>query len=91
MNSPFLLSHLKYSKYEGLSPSATPESGFNSIYQVKYGEGPLSGEAHLFDAITLLSYALTRQEATSKSLNDAILAVVDGKTAWNVGWLKDDM
>lgn len=91
MNSPFLLRHLKYSKYEGLSPSATPESGFNSIYQVKYGEEPLSGEAHLFDAITLLSYALTRQEATGESLNDAILAVVDGKTAWNVGWLKDDM
>lgn len=91
MNSPYLLNHLKYTDYEGLSPSATPESGFNSIYRVKFGEEPLSGEAHLFDAITLLAYALTRQEATAENLNDAILAMVEGRTVWNTGWLKDDM
>lgn len=91
MNSPYLLSRLKFPDYEGLSPSATPESGFNSIYRVKFGEEPLSGEAHLFDAITLLAYALTRQEATAENLNDAILAMVEGRTVWNTGWLKDDM
>ena len=91
MNSPYLLNHLKYTDYEGLSPSATPESGFTSIYRLKFGEEPLSGEAHLFDAITLLAYALTRQEATAENLNDAILAMVEGRTVWNTGWLKDDM
>ena len=92
MNSSYLLSHLKYPEYEGLAPSAAPESGFNSIYQAKFGEEPLSGEAHLYDAILLLAYALTHQTFhQTENLNESVLAVVEGEASWNGSWLKDDI
>ena len=92
MNSSSLLPKLKYPEYEGLAPSAAPESGFNSIYQAKFGEEPLCGEAHLYDAVSLLAYALTHQAVNqTESLNESVLAVVDGRTAWNGSWLKDDI
>lgn len=92
MNSSYLLSHLKYPEYEGLAPSAAPESGFNSIYQAKFGEEPLSGEAHLYDAVSLLAYALTHQKVHQiGNLNESILAIVEGEASWNGSWLKDDI
>ena len=92
MNSSYLLSHLKYPEYEGLAPSAAPESGFNSIYQAKFCEEPLSGEAHLYDAINLLAYALTHQKQhQTGNLNESILTIVEGEVSWNGSWLKDDM
>lgn len=92
MNSSYLLSHLKYPEYEGLAPSAAPESGFNSIYQAKFCEEPLSGEAHLYDAINLLAYALTHQKQhQTENLNKSILAIVEGEVSWNGSWLKDDI
>ena len=92
MNSSGLLAKLKYPEYEGLAPSAAPESGFNSIYQAKFGEEPLCGEAHLFDAITLLAYALTHQTVNqTEDLDESILAVIEGRTSWNGSWLRDDM
>ena len=92
MNSSYLLSHLKYPEYEGLAPSAAPESGFNNIYQAKFGEEPLSGEAHLYDAITLLAYALTHQiTSQTENLNESVLAIVEGRTSWKGSWLKDDI
>lgn len=92
MNSSYLLSHLKYPEYEGLAPSAAPESGFNSIYQAKFCEEPLSGEAHLYDAINLLAYALTHQKQhQTGNLNESILTIVEGEVSWNGSWLKDDI
>ena len=92
MNSSSLIPHLKYSHYEGLAPSATPESGFNSLYRAKFGDEPICGEAHLFDAITLLSLALTHQIINGvDDLNESIRTLISGRTAWNVSWLKDDM
>lgn len=92
MNSSSLLPKLKYPQYEGLAPSAAPESGFNSIYNAKFGEEPLCGEAHLYDAVSLLAYALTHQAVNqTESLNESVLAVIDGRTAWNRSWLKDDI
>ena len=92
MNSSSLLPKLKYPQYEGLAPSAAPESGFNSSYYAKFGEEPLSGEAHLYDAISLLVYALTHQMVNqTESLNESILSIVDGRTFWNGSWLKDDI
>lgn len=92
MNSAALLKELKYPSYEGISPSATPESGFNSFYKARFDREPICGEAHLFDAITLLMCALTYQEATEGvNLNESILACVDGREEWNGSWLHDDM
>lgn len=92
MHSSTIIPRLRYSGYEGLAPSASPESGFNSAYEARFGEAPLSGEAHLYDAIVLLSCALTRMEANAPStLNEAMLDVVDGRTPWRGSWLRDDM
>ncbi len=92
MNSSSLIPHLKYSYYEGLAPSATPESGFNSLYKAKFSDEPICGEAHLFDAITLLSFALTHKIINGiDDLNVSILTLINGRTLWNVSWLKDDM
>ena len=92
MNSSSLIPHLTYSHYEGLAPSATPESGFNSLYKAKFREEPICGEAHLFDAITLLSFALTHKQINGiDDLNESILTLINGRTSWNVSWLKDDM
>lgn len=92
MFSSSILPKLHYYTYEGLAPSATPESGFNTIYETTFGEAPINGEAHLYDAVIMLTYALTRLEtAGSGTLNDAILATVDGREPWNGSWLPDDM
>ena len=92
MHSSTLLNRLKYPEYEGLAPSAAPESGFSSVYTTKFGEDPFSGEAHLYDAISLFAYALTYQVTNEKAnLNESILTIVEGTTSWNGSWLKDDM
>lgn len=92
MNSSSLLQQLKYSQYEGLALSATPNSGFNSLYKTKFGEEPICGEAHLFDAITLLHFALAHKKNNNiEDLDNSILAMINGRTTWNVSWLADDM
>lgn len=92
MNSSLLLQQLKYSQYEGLALSATPNSGFNSLYKTKFGEEPICGEAHLFDAITLLHFALAHKKNNNiEDLDNSILAMINGRTTWNVSWLADDM
>ena len=92
MNSSSLLQQLKYSQYEGLALSATPNSGFNSLYKTKFGEEPICGEAHLFDAITLLHFSLAHQKVNNiEDLDNSILAMINGRTTWNVSWLADDM
>ena len=90
MNSAAIGSQLKNMRYEGVSPSVNPSSGFISAYVAKYGEEPVNGEAHLFDSFLLLSYALTAMNE-NESVNDAILRVVDGRTEWYGSWLTEDI
>lgn len=92
MNSHHLLTRLKYPRYEGLSPSAAPETGFLSSYKARFGEEALAGEAHLYDAILMLTYALTHQSIhKTENLNASILAIVEGDTPWQGSWLRDDI
>ncbi len=93
VNATAVLSEAKYDKYEGLAPSAAPESGFRTAYLAKYGEEPISGEAHLFDAVLLFAYGLTYQavQEQTTSLNESLTEVVDGRTTWTGSWLKDDL
>lgn len=90
MNSATLNSQLKNMRYEGISPSVNPQSGFISAYVAKFGEEPVNGEAHLYDSFLLLSYALTAMNE-NESINDAILRVVDGRTEWYGSWLTEDI
>lgn len=75
--------------YEGISPSADPASGFINAYRSKFGDSPAAGEAHLFDAITLLGYALA--SFGDADLNGAIKNIVDGRESWNRSWMASDM
>ncbi len=88
MRSPTLSDRLVAMSYEGLSPSAAPVSGFAEAYRARFGEEPSNGAAHLYDALLLLSYALTVDEG---DLDDAILKVVEGRESWNRSWLPADM
>ena len=90
MNSVTMASRLKHMNYEGVSPTADPQSGFISAYAVRFGEHPVNGEAHLYDAAMLLAYALT-VKTESELLWQAILRVVDGRETWRGSWLPDDM
>lgn len=77
--------------YEGIDIHANPSSGFAIAYQVKFGKPMMNGEAQFYDALLLLSYALTRQEYTqSADLCQCIADIVDGRSANISGWLPAD-
>ena len=88
MNSPNLSGRLENLTYEGLSPCASPSSGFSTAYNVKFGCEPSNGEAHLFDAISLLTLALS---IDAKDPDNGILELVQGRETWNRSWLPADM
>ncbi|WP_276787871.1 C13 family peptidase [Paraprevotella xylaniphila] len=76
----------------GMALAADPVSGFPTVYQVKYGDEPLNGESHLYDALVFLAYGLTALQWEPESgLNEALKRVVDGRAAYDGGWMADDM
>ncbi len=76
-------------RFEGISPSADPSCGFINIFRQRLGRLPMAGEAQVFDAFSLIAYALARP--ISGNLNDDILAIVDGRTPWGRSWMATDM
>jgi ABC-type branched-subunit amino acid transport system substrate-binding protein len=90
VNSSKLASQLTHREYDGISPCADPLSGFDKTYELKFGIEPTAGEAHLFDAVTMLAYALTSKKQ-GESLNDALLRVLDGNDDTYHSWLPHDM
>ncbi|WP_407443672.1 C13 family peptidase [Fibrobacter sp.] len=42
---------------EGYAVGSNPESGFETAYQTKFGDFPISGEAQLYDALLLSAFA----------------------------------
>lgn len=88
MNTPSLTSQLKNYSYEGLSPCAAPSSGFRTAYNVRFGSEPSNGEAHLYDAISLLTLSLS---IDSKNVDNGILELIQGRETWNKSWLPADM
>ena len=97
-----IASTVKNATYEGVDLYASPESGFNKAYRQRFGEELINGEAQFYDALCLVAYAATlwqsnKAAANSKlstlnpQLNDAILAVVDGRDGTGGSWLPADM
>lgn len=89
VNSPTISSRLVNNVYEGISPSADPTSGFLETYKLRFGEEPINGEAHLFDAVSLIAYAL--QYSKEDNLNNTIRYIVDGREHGDYSWLPEDM
>ncbi|MBO4611922.1 MAG: ABC transporter substrate-binding protein [Bacteroidaceae bacterium] len=46
---------------EGVTFGAAPESGFDILYEIKYGSQPSHGEPQIYDAIIMLGWALINQ------------------------------
>ena len=91
-----IASTVKHVAYEGVDLYASPESGFNKAYRQRFGEDLVNGEAQFYDALCLIAYAATlnlstRQLVNSSTLNDALLAVVDGRDGQGGSWLPADM
>lgn len=77
VNTPYNKGKLKNMVYEGISPSADPRSGWSSAYVSKFGSEPSNGEAQLYDAMMLASFALYSRR-DSETLNEAIMGGATG-------------
>lgn len=75
--------------YEGIAPSANPMSGFGTAYREKFGEDPINGEAHLFDAISFIAYGLMCGSDSDLNQNLHLLTAADKGIEHS--WLPDDM
>ncbi len=72
---------------EGITFGASPESGFDILYEIKYGQQPTLGAAQIYDAIIMLGWALINQLSASdnESLNSALKKVADSHIAGACG------
>ena len=86
-----IASTVQHYDYEGVDLFASPENGFVQAYHQRYGRSLMNGETQFFDALYMLAYAAVRQQHTGQSLNDALLAVVDGRDGKGGSWLPSDM
>ena len=86
-----IASTVQHYDYEGVDLYASPENGFIQAYHQRYGRSLMNGEAQFFDALYMVAYAAARQLHTGQSLNDALLAVVDGRDGKGGSWLPSDM
>ena len=77
--------------YEGVDLYASPESGFNQAYRQRFGDDLINGEAQFYDALCLVTYAVVFSWQSGTPLNDAILAVVEGRDGKGGSWLPADM
>lgn len=89
--STTIASAVKNAGYEGVDLYASPESGFNQAYRQRFGRELLNGEAQFYDALCIVAYAKTLSVHTGMTLNDAILAIVDGRDGKGSSWLPADM
>lgn len=89
VNSSKIATRMEHSIYEGISPTADPTSGFIEAYKLKFGVEPINAEPHLFDAVTLLCYAL--KFGGDDNLSESIKVIVDGRNKGDYSWLPDDM
>ena len=84
-------STVKTANYEGVDLYAMPESGFIQAYRQRFGAELVNGEAQFYDGLCLVADAAMLSQHTGQTLNDAILAVVDGRNGKGCSWLPADM
>ena len=80
-----------HTTYQGVDLYASPESGFHKAYHQRFGEELINGEAQFYDGLCLVAYAAALSLHSGQTLNDAILAVVDGRDGTGGSWLPADM
>ena len=73
----------------GITMVPNPSSGFQDIYEARFGQTPIFGEAPLYDAImvTCLAYALAAEQGTT--LNQAVSDLFSVESRHLGGWTRD--
>lgn len=79
----------------GVSPVASPTSGFISTYEARFGKEPTTGEAQVYDALSIITLgAVKRLYAASpgeKALTDWMRDVVAYKQGEGAQWTADGL
>lgn len=77
------------SSISGVTMVSDPSSGFQDIYETRFGQTPVFGEAQLYDAVmvTCLAYALAEELGTS--LNQAVYDLFSVESRQLGGWTRD--
>ena len=73
----------------GVTMVSNPSSGFQDIYEARYGDAPIFGEAQLYDAIMVTSLASVLSKARDISLNQAIHDLLAGDDYHLGGWTSE--
>lgn len=77
---------------EGVSMSSDPASGFDVSYEVRFGQSPVPGEAHMYDALMLIAYAAYKMQIDGTTdMNAALRQLVDGREMNMGSWMPEDM
>ncbi len=90
LHSAVLGRKLRNNIYEGISPTADPESGFLTAFASRFGQMPVLGEAHLYDALLLTAYALALSEVSGASMSDCLRQVTERTESVAVSWFPAD-
>lgn len=77
--------------YEGLSPTANPNSGFVNYYHSRFSTNPKNGEVQLYDAVMMLYYGLITSVVTKEDLNTSMLKILNKKGNADLRWLPADI
>ena len=73
----------------GVTMTSDPASGFQDIYEAKFGQTPIFGEAPLYDAIMVTSLAYALATELGASLNKAVFDLFSGESRQLGGWTRD--
>jgi ABC-type branched-subunit amino acid transport system substrate-binding protein len=77
---------------EGTAPSADPETGFETAYQIKFGHLAPGFTAETYDAFLLAIDTLARQQYThgQEKIEDSLKKILSGRGT-KVGWDRQEM
>ena len=73
----------------GVTMVSNPSSGFQDIYEARYGHLPIFGEAQLYDAIMVASLAYIVSEELGMPLNQAVADLLAGEDHYLGAWTSE--
>ena len=74
---------------KGVTMVSNPSSGFQDVYEARYGQIPIFGEAQLYDAIMVASLAYAMSQEFGISLNQAVRDLLAADDLYFGGWTSE--
>lgn len=74
---------------KGVTLISDPSSGFQDIYEARYDQSPIFGEAQLYDAIMITCLAYAASEVFDISLNEAVAELLEPEGVHLGNWMKE--